>query len=543
MKMNKKIIPYLILTVILLLGSCTLTDREGYDDFAMRQSIGSILNSSIMNFTKDTTLYFCLMPAAGALIFFLGLILFLLHSRDKSNLFLSVSALFAGVLYTLPFWSDLIPLPSEFWSLTMVRTLTLIIYWQLYREWARRALYHRTKNWTYIVNSVLLSAVLICTLLSGHYPVLIAGGWPVAVMGILLFTDSLINSLLSFQRKSDRSGIAGVLTVLPPALCGVWLYFSIGYNGFLAFSSELFFILPAFMLPWQLILGLSLSQRRFSRQIDRSSVLSSMIDEEEKQKEKLEELISALEKRNEEESRIPDYSLECARLLMGEQNESQLNTPEAWEGSQRLSTLSSNWPVMGAWYHRGSLLFAENMGPEPLTPLLYISRCFHSLGGTKPALLPQNLNDRMISLSQTMETGLSGSYLHFMEDEVLCGTAGTIRIYLQKGDTVLPIRSDAKPATFVGGFGVRAQTREDGKPFRLKVENGDKLILVSVSLTDREKASSGETYGQKSLYRVLKNRTSSTAEETLQAIVKDFEDFDMGNTEDRQFYAAVFRKL
>jgi hypothetical protein len=362
-------------------------------------------------------------------------------------------------------------------------------------------------------------------------------------MGSLLFADSLANSILSFQRKSDRSGIAGVLTVLPPLGCGIWLYFSGGYAGFSPFANELFFVLPAFMMPWQLFLTLGLTQRRMSRQIDRSAVLSSMIDEEEKQKDKLEELIEALERQNEEDNHIPDYSLECARLLIGEQGDSTLNMPESWEGCQMLSTLSNRWPSLGAWFHHASLLFTENQGKETFSPILYLARTFFSLGGVKPALLPQSLNDRMIGLTQSMETGLSGIFLHFMEDEVLCGTAGAVRIYLQKGDAVLPIRSDEKPATFAGGFGVRAQTREDGKPFRLKVDRGDKLILVSVSLTDREMASSGEIYGQKSLFRVLKNRVSASAEETVQAIVKDFEDFDMGNTEDRQFYAAVFRKI
>ena len=307
--------------------------------------------------------------------------------------------------------------------------------------------------------------------------------------------------------------------------------------------NELLFVLPAFMLPWQLILTLALTQRRFAKQIDRSSVLSSMIDEEEKQKDKLEELITALEEQNEEERHIPEYSLECARHLIGDQGFSNLEMPEAWEGSQRLSSLSSNWPVLGAWYYRSSLMFSENLGREVLSPLLYMSRSFHSMSGVKPALLPKALNERLNSLSQSMETGMSGCYIHFMEDEILCGTAGTVRVYLQKGDTILPIRSDEKPATYAGGFGVRAHTREDGKPFRLKVGQGEKLILVSVSITDREMASTGEVYGQKSLFRVLKNRISSTAEETVQAIIKDFEDFDMGNTEDRQFYAAVFRKL
>ena len=534
--------PYLILPILLLLGSCRILSRGEYDSFASRLNRTNLLNSRIIDFTGDTALFFSLSTVLGALLFILGLALFLFHNRDRSYLFLSLSALFSGTLYSLPFWTDLIPLPSEFWSLTIIRTLVLIVYWQLYREWARRALYHRTKSWAYITNSVLLSAVLVCTLLSGHFPFLIKGEWPVVLIGVVLFADTLGNSILSFQRKSDRSGIAGVLTIIPPAACGVWLYFSSGYSGLLPFANELLFILPAFMLPWQLILSLALTQRRFSRQIYRTTVLSSMIDEEEKQKDKLEDLIEALEKQNEENTRIPDYSLECARLLIGDQGDTLLEMPESWEGSQRLSTLSSRWPVLGAWFFHGSLFFTENMGQETLSPLLYLARTFYSLGGVKPALLPRTLNDKMIALSQSMETGLSGCYLHFMEDEVLCGTAGTVRIYLQKGDTVLPIRSDEKPATFVGGFGVRAQTREDGKPFRLKVDKGDKLILVSVSMTDRERTTSGEIYGQKSLYRVLKNRTSASAEETVQAIVKDFEDFDMGNTEDRQFYTAVFRK-
>ena len=542
--MNKKVSRYLFLPGFLFLNACRLLSSNEFDSFTERSGLQGILNGKVIAFLNDTSLFFTLSPAIGGVIFILGLFLFFLHVRDKAYLYLGLSALLSGFLYSLPFWTGLVPLPPEFWSLAMVRTLALILYWQLYREWARKALYHRTKSWSYIANSVLLSAVLICTLLSGHFPSLSAAGWPVVLTGGLLYADSLGHSILSFRRKSDRSGIAGVLTTIPPLGCGIWLFLSSGYNGFLSFVYNLLFVLPAFMLVWQLILTLALTQRRHSRQIERGQILSTMIEEEEKQKDKLEQMIESLEVRNEENARIPEYSLECSRLLMGEQGYITLPMPESWEGNQRLSTQNSiNWPVLGAWFHQGSLLFAENRGRESFTPLLFLAECFRTITGVKPALIPRTLNEKMISLSPSMEAGLSGCFIHFMEDEVLCGTAGTVRIYLQKGETVLPIRSDDKPVTFAGGFGVRAQTREDGKPFRLKMDRNDKLILVSVSLTDRELAATGDIYGQKALYRVLKNRVSASSEETVQAIVKDFEDFDMGNTEDRQIYAAVFKKL
>ena len=58
----------------------------------------------------------------------------------------------------------------------------------------------------------------------------------------------------------------------------------------------------------------------------------------------------------------------------------------------------------------------------------------------------------------------------------------------------------------------------------------------------REQELSGEIYGKESLIRILNNHDSAEADQILSALIKDFDDFDMGNTRDRQVYAAVFRK-
>jgi Stage II sporulation protein E (SpoIIE) len=542
MKKNK-IITLLILTLPFL-SSCRLLADAEFADFLTKISLQAMSSLKISDFLNNTGLFFLLNIGIGVFLFFLSFILFLMQSRDKSFLYHSLSSLTAAVIYSIPLWAYRVDLPPEFWSSAMVTSLFLLIYYQLFREWARIAFYHRTKKWSYIVTSILLSSTLIVTFLSGHFPQLISSPWPVPLLASAVILDSLINSILSFQRKSDRSGIAGILMIVPLAAVAVWAWFSVGYSDFISFSHRIYFALPTLMIPWQLFLSLILTQRRYKKEQDRGKILSKMVEDEEEQKDKLEELILKRDEEIEDIKRIPAYSLECSRRLLENSGDNSVKVPEGWSAFQSLQAEGNEWPALASWSRNNSLLFAENPLDEPLIPLLFLQNTYNDMKHEKPTLFFKVLNDRISTMNQNPESGISATYLYFLEKEILCATAGTVRIYLHKSgsEKVIPIRSEEKPVTFTGGLGIRAHTREDGKPFRIAMEKGDKIILVSCSLTDRELEVSGDIYGQKSLYRVLSNHTSADAESTVKSILKDFDDFDMGNTLDRQIYTAVFQK-
>ncbi|MDC7233779.1 MAG: SpoIIE family protein phosphatase [Spirochaetales bacterium] len=542
MKKNK----LLILSVLPLpfLASCRFLSAAEYGDFIYELNLQSLSQLKIPVLLNQSGLLFMAAIAYGILFFVLSFLFFLLQTRDKSYLFHSLSALTAGAVYTVPFWSPLVNLPPEFWSASMVSSLLLLVYYQLFREWARKALYHRTKFWSYIVTSLLLSATLIVTLLSGHFPGLIKNPWPVPLLATALILDTLVNSLLSFQRKSDRSGIAGMLLLVPLTGAVLWTLFSSGFNHITSYLDNVYYLLPALMVPWQFLLSLSLTQRRFRKEQDRGRILTRMIEDEEAQKEKLEDFIQKKDEEIEEIRSIPGYSLECSRRLL-KSSGNTLNLPDEWTGYQQLVAEGNEWPALASWNRSSSLLFAENLTNEPLIPLLYLQESFHKLRQEKPALLFNSLNNELYQANQSPERGISAAYLYFLNNEILCGTAGSVRLYMQKkgSSKIVPIRSAEKPATFSRGLGIKALTKEDGKPFRISTEPGDRIILVSCSLTDRELAVSGDIYGQKSLYRVLGNHESSNPENLVKAILKDFDDFDLGNTLDRQIYAAVFQRL
>lgn len=542
MKKNK-LFTILILTIPFL-ASCQLSTGIEYGDFIERITLQPLSSLRITDFLSHTGLFYLLSMGIGAFLFILSFVLFLMQSRDKSYLFHSLSSLAGAVIYSIPLWSNRVDLPPEFWSAPMATTLFLLIYYQLLREWSRRAFYHRTKFWSYIVTSILLSGTLIVTFLSGHFPDLMSRPWPVPLLATALILDSLINSSLSFQRKSDKSGIAGILLIVPLAGVTVWTWISSGFADIISFADKIYYALPALMIPWQLFLSLNLTQRRYRKEQDRGKILSQMIEDEENQKEKLEELLENKDEEIEDIKHIPAYSLECSRRLLDNGENEQLKVPEGWSGFQSLQAEGNEWPAIAAWSRNYSLLFAENSVEEPLIPLLFLQNAFSSMKQEKPALFFKSLNDRVSKMNQNPECGISATYLYFLEKEILCATAGTVRIYLQKSGSqkVIPIRSEDKPVTFTEGLGVRAHTREDGKPFRIALDSGDKIILVSCSLTDRELEVSGDVYGQKSLYRVLSNHASADPESTVKSILKDFDDFDMGNTLDRQIYTAVFLK-
>ena len=164
--------------------------------------------------------------------------------------------------------------------------------------------------------------------------------------------------------------------------------------------------------------------------------------------------------------------------------------------------------------------------------------------GTSPAAILWQLNRELVQLGETPEHAISGMYLHLMEEEALCATAGTTLIWYKKpGSRMVTVASDTAPCTLQQGLGFRPYSRETGKPYRIKMEKGDILVIASRSLIYREQELNGERYGKNSLIRVMDNHDTAPANKILSALIKDFDDFDMGNTRDRQIYAAVFRKV
>jgi len=542
--MKKKNIKVLLTAPLILQSACRVQTSSEFETMVGTAPLSLLRQMRIPELLNNTAALFTFSIISGVLIFLMGLIYFILHKRDKSFLYLALSSLAGSLVYSLPYWAEKVDLPAEFWSVPMVRTLFLLAFYFLFRVWSRVALYHRTKLWSYVTMSTLFSLTMIGTLLSGHFPVLLAMQWPVPLLATVLILDSLINSILSFQRKSDYSGIAGILILLPLAGGALWITGTRGYSSLFPFLNHLYYLLPSLMIPWQLILTTALIQRRYSREEQRTSILTKMVEDEELQKNKLEELIENLEKRNEEATHIPDYSLECNRRLMGYKAPLPLYLPDAWRGEHRIVSDPTTTPLMGAWVKGNALLFSEATDRHSLMPLLYLKMCFDNQSMEKPAQLLKLLNEKMTQLPFNMDKSISGTLLYFMDDELICGTAGRVRVYLQKKEgKIFPVRGDDNPVTYKEGLGIRPTTREDGKPFRISVEKGDRIVLVSCTLTDRELSATGEIYGQKSLYRVLNSHASADPGQTVQAILKDFDDFDLGNTPDRLIYAGVFARI
>ena len=535
--------------------SCHIQDPSEYgrdllnilSDGTLKTVINSVISRSVFPFQTAA--------AAGLLLFLFSLVFLFFNRKNSSILFMGITGLTGTGLYAVPFLNLIESLPRKETLILQILTLFLITFYIMLRLWSIRTFHHRKKPWIRNTRVAVYSLTYLFTLLAWFNPVLISRLWPVTLMAVFTFTDSTLCSFLSLKRKDDRSGFGGLFFSAAFLGGSIWSLLA-SDKHFILFRSlnDSFFFLPAFLMVFIVLLtGIMMQtelgkQRMYLRDYKKHSEnLEKTLETEEKQYQRLQQEMT-------DSMRIPGFHLHSARMALQIDPIRPLKMPKGWEGSHFLEDNSSFLPGVAAWpyQHDGNsatntLLMVESTREDRYAYLSMeqIRNRMNELirKGTTPSRLFPDLNKTMSDLGEIPEHPLSSALLYFMESSFLCATAGGVMVWFKKpGQKMVPISSREVPATFHQGLGFRPYSRETGQAFRLQAEKGDTIIILSRSLLMREQSLNGQIYGKESLIRVLNNHEDADADTILSALIKDFDDFDMGNTADRQVYACVIRK-
>jgi len=552
MRNKLSIIPLLLL----ITGGCRILSVDEYNRYFRETAIPATGEAILGILPFDTgILYLATVPAA-AVILLLSLMLYFFNRKNTHYLFLGLSALTAGGLYLVPLLERIPRLPRPEVLLPQATIFLMLLFFIFHRQWSRRIMHHRKKLWVQITLPSLMTITLLATLLTWFRPGLTAVPWPGPVLAAALLADMTVCSILSFQRRYDRSGVGGLLLLTPVAASAVWLLLSRGYSHDLfGFLHSVLYLSVCIALPLQFLMTVFLTQSHGRRQQQTIKTLSDMARRLEEEKENQADRIETLTEEKENAALIPDFNRNAARKLLDADPLPPLSLPEGWEGAHFLSSESTGWPFLGAWSAHthgkdtSESLFTAESEPdqkEALPALLYLKEQYRRLihRDQSPVSLLSELNKSLIRIEGDLPRPLTGTYLHLVPDGLICATAGPARVYYRSADgKTAPVSSRETPATLKQGLGVRALSRETGMPFRLSLQSGDTVVVASRSLLHREQELTGELYGPASLVKILERNRDNSARHLMELILKDFDDFDMGNTRDRQIYLAVLRKL
>lgn len=547
--MSIKQYKYQLSLLPLLLTGCTIQNFSDFSrDFQQFYSTGSLF-SFLNDLSSSSGFLYKLTIPAGSLIFLLCFFMFLFNRQDKFIPFLSLSGLVAAAVYLTPLLNIIERLPNKDILILQIRTYLLLTYFLVLQSWSITIFHHRRTKWIrYTRRAAFLTASLI-VLLAWFQPKLLSLPWIVPFMALLMLVDSTICSVLSLKRENDGSAYGGILLSLSIVSVITWYLLTKGFQAsIIRTMNHICFLLPAVILPIQFVISLLMIQTTSRKQhfiLKELRILAESQKNDLKQQ-KVEQEISV--KKNEEALRISSFDLKAARNALQSDPLLPLKLPEGWEGSHFISNNSRDYPTVAAWPYEGALLMAES-SPEDhyaYSVLQMIRKQMNEVieKGVSPVNRFRELNKSLNKLGEVPEAPLFAAYLQLLPNSALCATAGTaIAWYKNPGGKLVPVSSAEVSSTFQQGLGFRPYSREKGMPFRLPMEKGDILILTSRSLILREQELNGHIYGKDSLSRVLESHKSSNAQEIITAIIEDFDDFDMGNTRERQVYTAVIRKL
>ncbi len=554
--MMKKTSNLLLAIITPLLSGCQIQNAEEYSLDFQQLLTGGSATSSVGVLTSTTAYLYHFSALSGMILFLLALILFLSNRRERFTVFLGFSGLAAAAVYLTPLLNLLKGLPGRNQLILIIHTILLVSCYLILRGWSISIFHHRKKPWTRYTRISVFTLAYLLPLLGWFRPGLTAAPWIVPCTAGFVFVDSTLCSVLSLRRKNDRSGWGGLFFSAAFISGGVWLLLTRGSEASLFRTLDnMAFLLPAILLPVQTLLTLVMIQA-VSRK--RQEKIEQMVQAAEEQEKVLQERVRELEDLQDNLDRalvIPSFNQKAAEraLLVDPLNE--LKVPETWDGAHCISISSSSLPSLAAWSFQTSpgsgesdtLLMVEGSDEDryaylPMQMALMQMKLLIA-NRVSPVSLFKELNNSLSRLNEKPDFPLSAALIHLTGEEALCATAGNAIIWYRKpGGAIVPVSSEDVPATYQQGLGFRPYSRETGMPFRIKVEKGDSLIVTSRSLIAREQELNGEIYGKESLIRVLNNHDSADADQILSALIKDFDDFDMGNTRDRQVYAAVFRR-
>ena len=551
-KIKKLQVLFLSLTALM---SCRLPNAEDYGREILQNFNSGMTGSFYGEFLSGGTFLYQLASLGGIFIFLYGLMLFVFHRKSSASLYLGISGLAMNLVYLSPLVNLLTFLPERKGLPLLIRTILLMCYYLFLRLWSKKTFHHRTKPWTTITRISFFALTYFLVALSWFKPALLSVSWAVPVLAVFVFADSSLCSLLSLKRKNDRSGIGGTVFSLIFASLAVFFILT-SQRSFQLFRSldDAFFSLPASMLLPTLILDGIMMQREIRSQRLYLGEYKIQTEEAGERIEQEEKRYSRLEKETEEALHIPAFHIAAARKTLRIDPLLPLSMPEGWEGAHFLEDSGTNLPAVGAWpLHRGEnpvtdiVFFGEATREDRYSypALQYIHDRMAEKTGTGKSRtgLFAELNREMSNLGTFPEHPLSAAMLQFTGNHLICSTAGTALIWYKKpGQKIQIISSKEIPATFQQGLGFKPYSRETGRPYRIPVEKGDTIVLTSRSFLFREQSMNGQIYGKDSLQRVLENHESGSAGSIMSSLVKDFDDFDMGNTRDRQFYVGIFKK-
>ena len=546
--------PVLFLTLAAA-SACRLPDPEAYS----RDVIQSFNSGAAESFSKEILfggdMIYQLAIAGGIFTFLYGICLFLFYKKNLSSLYLALTGLSLSLVYLSPFL-NLIPLLKETDSAPrMIRTELSILYFLFLRLWAIKAFHHRKKAWITLVRISVFSLIAFITVLSWFNPEILSKPWAVPLTGLFVFADTSLCSLFSLKRKNDRSGMGGVSFSL--FFAGLTAYFlSTAESPFLFFRSlnNTFFSLPGGLLLIVLILEGIMMQREIRSQRLYLKEYKVQNEDLKTSAQRVEKEFHHLEESMKDALRVPSFHISTARKALKIDQLSPLNMREGWEGAHFLEDSGSTLPSLVAWaYSLGQsglsdLLFMAEASPEdrysyPTLHFLHERLAGVTKAGNRRKNLFSEINAELNSFGSFPKYPISAGMLQFTKDHLICSTAGNALVWYKKpGEKIQIISTKEIPATFQQGLGFKPYSRETGRPFRIPVNKGDTFLITSRSFLFREQSMNGQMYGKESLQRVLENHETATADALLSFLIKDFDDFDMGNTRDRRFYAGIFKK-
>ncbi len=536
-------------------SACGLPRPEDYSRNVLQTFTSGAAESFYREILSGGDMIYQLAMAGGLFTFLYGIILFLFYRKNISSLYLGLSGLTLSLVYLSPFLNLFPLLTGNGAGILMIRTELSILYFIFLRLWAMKAFHHRKKPWIILTRISVFFLVILISALSWFNPALLSQPWAVPLAGTFVFADSSICSLLSLKRKSDRSGIGGLsFSVFFAGLTALFLFTSDSPFLLLRSLNNAFFSLPTGLLLIVLILeGIMLqreirSQRLYLEEYKtQSQELKETIEREEKEYNRLEETMK-------EALQIPSFHVATARKALKINPVLPLNMPEGWEGAHFLEDSGRALPSIAAWpFSPGQsttsdLLFMAETSPEDRYSYPALQFLLDRLDAkTKEKSNLKNLfadiNRELNSLGAFPESPLSAGMLQFTEDHLICSTAGSALVWYKKpGEKLQLVSTKEIPATFQQGLGFKPYSRETGRPFRIPVATGDMILITSRSFLFREQSMNGQIYGKDSLQRVVENHESGSADSLLSSLIKDFDDFDMGNTRDRRLYAGIFKK-
>ncbi len=526
--------------ILLLFQSCRPVLLEEY-----QEGLGALAQLPFTQWTlgvilASSTGFFFITASFALLVYLLASTMYVFRKQGYETLYFSLCALFVSLLYLIPFLSQLTTSLS-FRIFQMGMFIAMGGFYWMYRQWFYTTFPIQASPFLILFGRLVFGGAFLLLFFSPTVEEIDLERWVPSLLGTFVFLESLYGVIHNHWQKEEPDSLGSILSLLPFFLGALWIIRLSNWTTPLVFVSHLFYISPALLVIWQLLLTISAVQRQYSikqreiANLERESKIKDIREEE------LRANIQTLVSWYREDLHTPRFSSEWARktIHQGYAKIPRLSFP--WRGSHYLESLDSGLPRLGVWVQGDSLLLAESGGKEAFFSLLATKVSFEEARHRRPSHIMMTLNKALSASSASPQSLLSGVYLHFLENQLLCATAGRTCVYVQKArGRIVSIQSDSRPVTYKRGLAAPPLPGETGKPFRIPFSRGDKVILTSLSMVEKR-------FQEENFYHreTLKNDLLGTVkdahpDEIVNRVVRSYQRLQKGEGQE-DFYVGVFQ--